>query len=60
MEAFLERRPDFAVVPLAEAWPGARPPGLAPLPGPYLLLTPASHATDGFFAAVLQRRQVAA
>jgi 16S rRNA (cytosine967-C5)-methyltransferase len=57
--AFLERRPDFAPVPVAEAWGAA---GLGPAPpampaaGPgMLLLSPARHGTDGFFAAVLRR-----
>ncbi|HVB69529.1 MAG TPA: RsmB/NOP family class I SAM-dependent RNA methyltransferase [Acetobacteraceae bacterium] len=56
---FLARHPDFAQVPLARAWPLAVPP-----PGPdpalaltqALALTPARHGTDGFFAAVLERR----
>ncbi|MBX9701137.1 MAG: RsmB/NOP family class I SAM-dependent RNA methyltransferase, partial [Acetobacteraceae bacterium] len=55
---FLAHRADFAVLPLAEAWAQA---GLrAPVPegaaqGPFLLLSPARHGTDGFFAAVLRR-----
>jgi 16S rRNA (cytosine967-C5)-methyltransferase len=40
--AFLERHPDFALVP---AGPD----------GPYLSLTPRRHGTDGFFGAVLER-----
>lgn len=51
--AFLAAAPEFSVVPLAEAWPFATP---APVAGPYLALTPRAHGTDGFFAAVLQRR----
>ena len=50
--AFLARRPGFALVPLTRAWPGGAPPN----PGDYLSLTPARHGTDGFFAAVLERR----
>ncbi len=54
VDAFLSRHPDFAVVPLAQAWALAdAPPGT----GPYLSLTPRQHGTDGFFGAVLQRRQ---
>jgi 16S rRNA (cytosine967-C5)-methyltransferase len=49
---FLHRHPDFAVVPLARAWPLDQPP---PNPGDFLSLTPARHGTDGFFAAVLER-----
>lgn len=52
VSAFLIRYPDFALVPLAQAWPfeGAAPEGET------LSLTPARHGTDGFFAAVLERR----
>lgn len=57
--AFLARRPDYAPVPLAEAWAAAGLPA-APPPMPAaqdssLLLSPARHGTDGFFAAVLRR-----
>ena len=50
--AFLARHADFAVIPLARAWPLPAP---VPCPGDYLSLTPARHGTDGFFAAVLER-----
>ncbi len=43
--AFLERHPDFTVEPVEER-----------LGIPYMRLTPLRHNTDGFFAAVLQRR----
>ena len=52
VDAFLTRHPEFAVVPLARAWPWDGP---APNSGPYLSLTPRRHGTDGFFAAVLER-----
>ena len=52
MDAFLGRHPDFAVVPLAQAWTDGEPPCV----GPYLSLTPRRHGTDGFFGAVLERR----
>jgi 16S rRNA (cytosine967-C5)-methyltransferase len=52
VDAFVTRHPDFAVVPLAEAWPAETPP---PGDGPFLSLTPLRHDTDGFFGAVLQR-----
>lgn len=51
--AFLTRHADFALVPLAKAWPFE---GKVPLEGEMLFLTPARHGTDGFFAAVLERR----
>ncbi len=50
--AFVQRRPDFAVLPLAEAWPL---PDAPPCEGPFLSLTPRRHDTDGFFGAVLVR-----
>jgi 16S rRNA (cytosine967-C5)-methyltransferase len=54
---FLASRPDFAAVPLGRAWARAgltgEPPG--PADAPHLLLSPASHGTDGFFCAVLDR-----
>lgn len=49
---FMLAHPDFAVVPLVSAMPGMSS-SAHPL---YLSLTPAQHHTDGFFAAVLQRR----
>ena len=51
--AFLQRRPEFAIMPLSRVWPFPSPP---PGPGPFLSLTPRRHNTDGFFAAVLERR----
>ena len=53
VQGFLAAHPEFAVVPLARAWTLAAP---VPGPGPYLSLTPRRHGTDGFFAAVLERR----
>jgi 16S rRNA (cytosine967-C5)-methyltransferase len=54
--AFLGRHPDFAPLPLAEAWAATGLDGPPPAGGEYLLTSPARHGTDGFFAAVLQRR----
>jgi 16S rRNA (cytosine967-C5)-methyltransferase len=50
---FLDSNKGFALRPLAEAWPG---PGPLPCAGDFLSLTPARNGTDGFFAAVLERR----
>ncbi len=52
VDAFLDRHPDFTLLPLPAAWPSASEP---PCQGAYLSLTPLRHGTDGFFAAVLQR-----
>ena len=56
VSAFLGRHPDFTPLPLAEAWSAAGLPGDPPAEGNYLVTSPAQHGTDGFFAAVLQRR----
>ena len=61
MAWFLDRHEDFAALPLAALWPaavgGAVPAGAAAAArGPWLHLTPARHATDGFFAAIVERR----
>ncbi len=57
LSAFLQRHADFALLPLARAWPGPASEAVATLLAePTLALTPARHGTDGFFAAVLARR----
>jgi len=53
VSAFLARHPGFAPVPLGAVWPAAAGP--VPGDGPFLVLTPRAHGTDGFFAAVLER-----
>jgi 16S rRNA (cytosine967-C5)-methyltransferase len=53
VSAFLARHPEFAALPTERAWSAPTP---VPCPGPYLDLTPRRHGTDGFFAAVLERR----
>ena len=64
IEAFLEARPDFSLVPVETVWAEAMVPAgaaAAPDPTPFLgstlLLTPARHGTDGSFVAVLERRR---
>jgi 16S rRNA (cytosine967-C5)-methyltransferase len=65
IERFLERHADFVVKPVPGLWaelcPGVAPPGAqdgssAPGEGLFMALSPARHGTDGFFAAVLERR----
>jgi 16S rRNA (cytosine967-C5)-methyltransferase len=56
MRAFLDRRPEFRLVPLDRLWAELAPPGVpAPCEGPCLVTSPARHGTDGFFAAVMER-----
>lgn len=54
-EAFLASRSDFKAVPVAEIWSDAIG-GPCPVSGPYLRLSPATTGTDGFFAAVFERK----
>jgi 16S rRNA (cytosine967-C5)-methyltransferase len=59
IESFLAEQPDFEVVPINRVWDEVMADtdrAACPCDGPYLRLTPARHGTDGFFAAVLQRR----
>jgi len=50
----LERDPGFRLVPVAAVW-AETVGGSAPTTAETLLLTPASHGTDGFFVAVVER-----
>lgn len=52
-EAFLQRHPDYELLPLAAAWPAGTP---VPGDGPYMRLSPLRHGTDGFFAAVFVKK----
>jgi 16S rRNA (cytosine967-C5)-methyltransferase len=57
---FLQANPDFTVTPIAQVWAktvaGIPAPASADGSADALLLTPASHGTDGFFIAVLTRK----
>ncbi len=56
--ALLAEAPELSVVPFAETWRtviGSAPPVSADGRDDTLLLTPASHGTDGFFIATLRR-----
>jgi 16S rRNA (cytosine967-C5)-methyltransferase len=55
---FLDAVPGFALVPFGEVWQaaiGGGPPASADGSEETLLLTPASHGTDGFFVASFKR-----
>jgi 16S rRNA (cytosine967-C5)-methyltransferase len=54
--AFLAARPEFTPLPVPSLWAEAVAPTPCPVDGPYLRLTPLRHGTDGFFAAVMERR----
>lgn len=59
IEGFLAAYPDFRLVDYGEVWSRVAGVGvLPPCQGPYLALTPAQHGTDGFFAAVMERKGV--
>lgn len=56
IENFLAAHPDFTLVPVPTLWD--RLVGTpCPVEGPWLRLSPLTHGTDGFFAAVLQRKE---
>lgn len=58
VERFLAAHAEFSVVPWAEVWRariGTEPPWSGDGRDDGLLLTPADHATDGFFVCVLKR-----
>ena len=56
VDAFLAAHPGFVRLAVGEVWAEAIGTP-CPVPGPDLLLTPKRHATDGFYAAILQRRE---
>jgi 16S rRNA (cytosine967-C5)-methyltransferase len=56
MEGFLARHPDFEIVPITEAWANAGLGDNCPCEGNFMRLTPRQSGTDGFFAAILQRK----
>jgi 16S rRNA (cytosine967-C5)-methyltransferase len=56
VERFLAGHADFSLLPIGPIWRatiGSEPPA----PGDMLRLTPARHGTDGFFVAVLARKE---
>ena len=56
VEQFLAAHAGFARLAVTGIWSAVIPES-CPIAGPDLLLTPRQHATDGFYAAVLERRE---
>ena len=54
VESFLAQHPNFNLVPASEALAQQK---ISLEMGDYFQLSPAAHGTDGFFAAVLERRE---
>lgn len=52
VEKFLKQHPEFELLPLDQVWEDGEAPST-----PYMRLTPHRHNTDGFFAAVLIRKE---
>jgi len=57
--SFLEKNPEFSVVPVSDLWRDVIATDLPPQidASPYLRLSPLQHGTDGFFAAALVRKE---
>lgn len=53
---FLETHSSFAAIAARDLWSGAVGGAVPEGCGEFLLLTPGLHGTDGFFAAILERR----
>ena len=53
VEEFLAQHPDFALIPASEALAQQK---ISLEMGDYLQLLPQQHGTDGFFAAVMERK----
>jgi 16S rRNA (cytosine967-C5)-methyltransferase len=58
IRSFLGSHPDFAPMPITEIW-SSQLSVPVPTSAASLTLTPASHGTDGFFLAVLERKAAA-
>ena len=56
MQRFLDARRDFTLLPSAKLLSSLAPGADLPDAGDWLRLSPGRHGTDGFFAAVLERR----
>lgn len=57
IENFIARNPGFSVLPVEQIWIGINNIS-SPCKDIYMRLTPYSHKTDGFFAAICQRETI--
>jgi 16S rRNA (cytosine967-C5)-methyltransferase len=64
IDSFLSSHSDFEIMPIASVWDEvmesdgpSNKSGNKPGDDTYLRLTPAQHHTDGFFVAIMQRKQ---
>jgi len=55
IDAFLTSHPNFTALPVAQVWQETIGTP-CPVTAPYLRLTPAQHATDGFFVSILEKK----
>lgn len=55
IEWFLKENPNFHIIPVGDIWREVFGND-CPVDGDYLRLSPAQHHTDGFFAAILEKR----
>lgn len=58
VETFLAADPSFRLIPVPDAWATVSD-GPCPTAEPMLRLTPATHQTDGFFLAILEKAETA-
>ncbi len=52
---FLEKNENFSIIPVSDVWRDTVGTD-CPVEGDFLEITPAGHGTDGFFAAIMERR----
>jgi 16S rRNA (cytosine967-C5)-methyltransferase len=55
VEQVLDEVPGFVVIGLDTVWKSLAPGAAPPCAGAFMSLSPATHGTDGFFAAILER-----
>ena len=56
IELFLNNHPEFSLIPAAKVWEESSLQDECPVDGDMVRLTPYRHGTDGFFAAIMEKR----